>query len=271
MPMNTKAMSEPAHTSPPPAMVSRRHTPPPAEGAARLAHELANLLDGSLRHVGLALRTLERGDSGTLPDVPLDDEALTHRLTTARDAMQQMAQLIHRWLRESRSVDSLYQHSRSLGQSVAHAFALFQPAALAQKVELTAEVAADAARLPAGPLDPVLLNSLRNSLEALAALPADATSRCIEVIARIQQHDLILTVRDSGPGLAAAVLDDRGQLQHGRSTKPGGHGLGLSLCRAIVSSLGGSLQLTSRGDGARGAELTAQVPVTGLVNPGDGI
>lgn len=252
-------------------MMSRRNIPGSPEEAARLAHELANLLDGSLRHVGLALHALGQSERGMAAPGPADEEALVQRLTTARDAMQQMAQLIHRWLRESRAVDSLYQHSRTLGQSVTHALALMQPVAGAQQVVLNATVSDQAARLPSGPLDPVLINGLRNSLEAMTALAPQQTDLRIDVIAAIERDELVLTIRDSGPGLSRPTGIGPGPLQAGVSTKPGGHGLGLSLCREIVLSLGGTLTLTNRADGGRGAELRVQVPITALVNPGEGI
>ncbi len=261
MPIIIEAMSS-AHNNP----VSSAEG---GQASAKLAHELSNLLDGSLRNVGLVIRSLSQGDAVTAAD-PGGEEALLQRLAVARDAMQQMAQLIHRWMRQSRSVDSLYQHTRTLGQSLAHTVALLRPTAEAMGVHLIAEVSADVSHLPAGPLDPVVLNVVRNSLEAIAEMDAAARGHGqIELAARTDGDALVLQMTDTGPGMAPQLLDPDGAFRFGVSTKATGHGLGLALSREIVHSLGGTIAL--RNGDAGGARVTVRVPVAALINPGEGI
>jgi signal transduction histidine kinase len=50
---------------------------------------------------------------------------------------------------------------------------------------------------------------------------------------------MLVTVGDTGPGLAPAMLEHLCEAFY--TTKPGGLGLGLSICRSIVEAHGGRL------------------------------
>ena len=50
---------------------------------------------------------------------------------------------------------------------------------------------------------------------------------------------MLVAVRDSGPGLAPASFEQLFQAFY--TTKPGGLGLGLSICRSIIEAHGGRL------------------------------
>ena len=50
---------------------------------------------------------------------------------------------------------------------------------------------------------------------------------------------MLVAVRDLGPGLAPATLENLFKAFH--TTKPNGLGLGLSICRSIIEAHGGRL------------------------------
>jgi signal transduction histidine kinase len=54
---------------------------------------------------------------------------------------------------------------------------------------------------------------------------------------------VLVRVRDSGPGLAPATLERLFNAFY--TTKPGGLGLGLSICRSIIETHGGRLWATA--------------------------
>lgn len=242
----------------------RAHRQPaeaPAAGgqpSAYLAHELANLLDGSLRNVGLAIDRLTRPSRGG--DALVDDEErLLRYLQAADQAMQRMAQLIRRWRSGASGPADLYDQGGTLSEAVAQVLKLLEPEAQARGVWIATELARDVIDLPAGPIGPVLLNALRNSLEAIAAAPAAVTPGRIELAAWRDADHLVLAITDDGPGPEPLLFDEHGRFRFGQTTKGDGRGLGLRLVHDLIAGLGGSVEInTQRPHGTR---LTLRYPV----------
>lgn len=87
-------------------------------------------------------------------------------------------------------------------------------------------------------IEVVLRNLVANALDA-AGQAADGAASVV-VDARVRDEQLVIAVRDSGPGVPAARLP---QLFDSRapSSKPGGMGIGLGISRTIVEAHGGRL------------------------------
>ncbi|MBY8829340.1 PAS domain-containing sensor histidine kinase [Hephaestia mangrovi] len=82
----------------------------------------------------------------------------------------------------------------------------------------------------------VLVNLLRNAVEALA----DASTRDIHISTAPADDGMArVTISDSGPGLTPEVADHL--FQAFTTTKRDGMGLGLSICRTIVEAHGGRI------------------------------
>jgi C4-dicarboxylate-specific signal transduction histidine kinase len=87
-------------------------------------------------------------------------------------------------------------------------------------------------------LQQVILNLIINAVEAMSV--ASEGSRELLISTRISESDGVLVlVRDSGPGLAPAGLERIFEAFY--TTKPGGLGMGLSVCRSIIEAHGGRL------------------------------
>lgn len=216
---------------------------------------MANLLDGSLRNVGLVLSTLRQA-----AQTPSNPGALADRLQAAREAMNRMIGLLRQWMDHAHPAPELEQDTRTVAEAVDHAVRLLTPAADARRVRLDVKIADRSGRLPAGPIYGVLANALRNSIEAIDSVPMGAPQRggTVQITVRLDGDHLEIRVADDGPGLSPAVLGPDGRIVPGRTTKTTGHGLGLQLCQDIAQSLAGTLDLHNRTP--RGAELVLRYP-----------
>ncbi|HEY1942297.1 MAG TPA: AAA family ATPase [Roseiarcus sp.] len=87
-------------------------------------------------------------------------------------------------------------------------------------------------------LQQVILNLIVNAIEAVSEVGESRRNVSITT-GRTRSGDVLVAVRDSGPGLASTAYDRVFEAFH--TTKPNGLGLGLSICRSIVESHGGRL------------------------------
>lgn len=96
------------------------------------------------------------------------------------------------------------------------------------------------------PLRAALINLLNNA--------ADASPDGIEIFARCDASQFILSVIDHGPGLSDEVARLAGSAFF--TTKDQGRGLGLFLANATIEHLGGTVRLSNSLDGGATTELT---------------
>ena len=87
-------------------------------------------------------------------------------------------------------------------------------------------------------LQQVMLNLILNSIEAMTS--ADVSERKLEITTESRHTDgLLVAVANSGPGVAANDLERIFESFY--TTKGGGVGIGLSICRSIIDAHGGRL------------------------------
>jgi signal transduction histidine kinase len=99
----------------------------------------------------------------------------------------------------------------------------------------------------------VLVNLLVNALDAM---PNGGT---IRISAQVERHSVLITVRDTGPGIPSAIRDRIFQ-PFVTTGKAGGLGLGLALSRQAVLAHGGRMWLES---GTAGACFAFSLPRDG--------
>jgi two-component system sensor histidine kinase RegB len=116
-------------------------------------------------------------------------------------------------------------------------------------------------RIMADPaLKQMIANVLDNALEAAPGLPL------LLEVRGVHDDDLIVRVRDRGPGFPAQVIERLGAPY--TSTKPGaGRGLGLFLAVNVARTLGGSIRAQNLKDGA---EVVITLPLAALTVDADG-
>lgn len=107
-------------------------------------------------------------------------------------------------------------------------------------------------------LEQVLVNLIRNAIDATAEAPA-AESSTVRVSVEPIEKWVRITVRDFGPGIPADVLPRL--FEPFFTTKDDGQGLGLGLAisLAIIEDFGGRLEGRNAGDDAGGAEFIIEL------------
>jgi len=91
-------------------------------------------------------------------------------------------------------------------------------------------------------LQQVILNLVGNATEAMSASDERPRQLLISTTSPGSNGGVLLTVQDSGSGIDPANLERVFEAFY--TTKPGGMGMGLSICRAIVEAHGGKLWAT---------------------------
>lgn len=104
-------------------------------------------------------------------------------------------------------------------------------------------------------LQQVILNLIVNAIQAMSAT-SDGPRQLLITSARADSGDVLVAVEDSGPGLTSEALQHI--FEPFLTTKPGGLGLGLSICRSIIEAHGG--QLWTSPNQPRGAIFQFTVP-----------
>lgn len=244
-----------------------------------LTHELSTLLDGSLRVIGLARRSL---DSSGPRGGAVCPEQLSKHLATVTAAMMQMAELV----RESSltvsdsgllGMRSGFGATSSVSEAVRHAVDVMSPIAEDSAIRIDTDIAAELDHVVAGPIFAVVTNGIRNAIESIQRHGERYVGGQVYVRAWTQAvkngRCVVIEVLDDGHGLprgasevtSADADQDRSIFTLGFSTKPGGSGIGLSLCRDIVHQLGGTIELRNRKQdphsGRGGAVLNVTYPI----------
>lgn len=235
----------------------------PLEDQGQVAHELSNLLDASMRNVGLVLRSLQ--DATAAAEESRIDGSVIDRLDTASQAMNQMGTLLHRWLAERRHPIESQTHTDAPNPNAAAPVAQLDPAAMvadptpipemidrvlkmlepqsrACAIDIFVHVADEARATPAGLLQPVIHNTLSNAIESLSRTGGGVIDLNVQTV---DDRWLEVAVIDDGPGLDPRLLDDQCRFRFGLTTKETGHGIGLQLCRDIAKRVGGEITLSN--------------------------
>ena len=105
-------------------------------------------------------------------------------------------------------------------------------------------------------LQQVVLNLIINAAEAMSGA-SDGSRELLISTGTSDTGDVRVAVRDSGSGLTPAALERLFEPFY--TTKPGGLGLGLSICRSIIEAHGGRLSVSA--NVPRGATFQFTLPV----------
>ncbi|HEY5048549.1 MAG TPA: PAS domain S-box protein [Rhizomicrobium sp.] len=224
--------------------------------AAGLAHELNQPLAAIGNYVA-ACRKLLDGDKR--------EEAMS-AAKKAGEQVKRAGEIIRRlrdFVTRGDGEKGLEPLARVIEEATALGFAGIN--SLGVKVELRVAPEASAAFIDRIQIQQVLVNLIRNALEAMS----NAGRRELVIATAPRDADWVeIRVSDTGPGLDGDVREKL--FQPFVSTKAGGMGVGLSICRSIVEAHGGDL--IAGNNEAGGATFSMTLPrapgVAGLSGPG---
>lgn len=245
-----------------------------------LAHDLSNMLDGSMRWLGLAAAALpEEERARDLNDITKAREQIKTVLST----LERMSSMVNAAMRSN----SVPIGSPLLGVSsvvtiamvIDHAVDVVGPLASQAGVRIEVRIDPRAGRLPAGPIYTVVLNGLFNAVQSISKTTKTDSldpGGLIEIIARVdtKREETVIEIYDDGVGLDTSVRNNQA-FKHGVSTSQNHKGIGLSIAHQIVEQLEGIITLTMREDRLEtrrpGAVLRVCIPSVSEPEEGDDI
>jgi two-component system sensor kinase FixL len=201
------------------------------EMSAGIAHELNQPLTAVANYAQACDRLLGLAD----PDIAEVREALrqiTAQVVRAGDIIRRLRMLARN--------DVVTREPTDINQLVEELTELIQLDAKARHVQYTLDLAGalPLIEVDRAPIQQVILNLVRNALEALEESSADA--RQVTVRTRlVSESDMEIAVCDNGPGVSPAIAPRL--FDPFCSSKRNGTGLGLAMSRTIVNSHQGSL------------------------------
>lgn len=218
------------------------------ELASSIAHEVNQPLAAISMNAETSLRWLSR-DEPNLPKVAQLNERIAASARHASDIVQRIRGMAARQSPECLSVD--------LNEVIEEALLFVRHDIEAKSIRLM-RAYGDALPGVYGDrvqLQQVIVNLLVNGIQALEQ--GRSRGRTIELTTGLDEDGLTyFAIRDNGPGVAPENLD---RLFEGFfTTKDDGMGIGLSVCRSIISGHGGKISATNHPNG--GAEFRFSLP-----------
>lgn len=172
-------------------------------------------------------------------------------LENIRDEAQRLARLVHNLIETTRleSGAALRKEPHALEEVVGTALERCDKVLAGRRVETDFPD-----NLPLVPLDPLLVELVFVNLFENAARHAPGAA--LDVSARERRDAVEVAVADEGPGLAAGDKERVFEKFYRAGTTPGGAGLGLAICKAVVEAHGGTIRAEDRPGGGAVFRLT---------------
>ena len=215
--------------------------------ASAMAHELNQPLTAVANYLEAARDLLDNADADTLAFI---QEALDAAATQSIRAGQ-----IVRRLRDYVSRGELDMRPVNLLEVVEDATSLAKVGFEGQLARVISQIPDDFPPVLADRLQlrQVIVNLIRNAIEALS----DTANPQIWVTAHIEADLALISIEDNGPGIPGA--DESSPFDAFNSTKPGGMGLGLSICQTIMDAHGSLIEYAPSSQGGAAFKFTLRL------------
>ena len=198
---------------------------------ALIAHEIRQPIAATATNASAALRWLGARPAN-VEEVRLALNRIVANAIRAGDIISRIRELTRKTPTRIDSVD--------INEAIREVIELIRGEAAKAKVSVQTNLA-DGLPLIYGDrvqLQQVNLNLIINAIEAMTG-GAEAPRELLITTGQTGQDEVLVSVHDSGPGLAPQALERLFEAFY--TTKPSGLGLGLSICRSIIEAHGGQL------------------------------
>jgi signal transduction histidine kinase len=198
--------------------------------AATIAHEVKQPLSGMITNADAGLRWLDR----SMPDLDEAKVALKHIVADGHRAGAVIESIRASFKRDVRNRTSL-----NLNDLIRETLALTRGDLESHRIMVQAEPNAQVPQIRGDriQLRQVLLNLITNAIDSMAAKDG---ARILCVRSEVQDGGrVIVSVADTGTGIGSQELER--VFNPLFTTKPGGMGMGLSICRSIIEAHDGRL------------------------------
>ncbi|MHC4125326.1 MAG: ATP-binding protein [Planctomycetota bacterium] len=212
---------------------------------SKVAHELNNPLDGILRYVNLAIRTIEQENL----------EKPKEYLARSRDGLMKMVQIIAELLEFSRNTYSLLDEYVRIEQIIDDAIKNMDSRAAATNVHISVKHAEGIPKIRSGNLFQVFCNIIKNAVDAMP------DGGKVTITTRLEDdQNAAVEFCDTGTGFLSENKEIIFEPFFTTKEKNKGTGLGLAICKDIVASYQGRITAENNPDG--GSIFTVYLPLT---------
>jgi signal transduction histidine kinase len=208
---------------------------------SKVAHELNNPMDGILRYINLAMRTIEEKQL----------EKPKEYLTQCRQGLMRMVQIVSELLEFSRSTYTSLEYVE-LEQIIEDTLRTMDVRAETCNIRVSRNYSRGIPQIKNGNLFQVFCNLVKNALESM---PAGGQ---LSISTRLAgDNTAVVEFRDTGTGLPTEHTD--AIFEPFFTTKDRGTGLGLAICKDIVERYHG--RITAENASGGGSIFTVYLPI----------
>ena len=201
---------------------------------AKIAHELNNPLDGILRYINLACRSVEVNN----PD------KLNEYLNNSRQGVLRMVKIVRELLEFSRCRYLPIEEPVPSEQIIEEAIKTCTGRIDTPPVQIVRDFAQGVPKFPAINLFQVFCNLIKNAFDSMP------NGGVLEISTKAQTNgDISIEFSDTGHGFDPADKDALFEPFFTTKTQGKGTGLGLAICRDLVARHGGHVTASNRAEG----------------------
>jgi PAS domain S-box-containing protein len=219
---------------------------------ASIAHEVKQPIAAVIANADAALRWLGRGPPD-LEEVRQSLDSIIKDSNRAGDVIDRIRALVKKAPARQDRLD--------INETILEVIEVTRSEVLRNGVSLQTELARGLPLIQGDriQLQQIVLNLIMNAVEAMSDASVESRDLLISTV-RDESIGVLAAVRDSGPGLEPERLERLFDPFY--TTKPGGMGMGLSICRSIVEAHGGRVWATA--NVPRGACFHFSLPADGI-------